>query len=181
MRVWEAQIGVEQRVYNLYYNYVEITGFHFTPNESIVEMPNFDLLMYLTGRKKKKASEFYKNMQIDAVRIADEIRHIAPTSPPSPAMEEIFLRIMVKSFDKGGLEILKGKEKVLAHALALGVCLGEYDQKRRGERPVVALGIHDEARKILQENTDEQLFGFAYSMFVHRGFFGTRAELLKKD
>lgn len=191
MRVWQAQIGLKHRVHNQFYNYVEITPH---PRMDMgAEMPNWFLMIYLTGRKKKEAGEFALKMINEAKTIAQSIRSVVALLPVIPAMEEAALEIVNKSFNDDECKELKRSKREIVHALTLGVCLGELDQERRGEQPVVALGIHDEARKVLQElpetqilefrhalHPDTQILDVAHGLLVQRGFFGARAGLLKK-
>jgi hypothetical protein len=173
MKYWQAQIGLGERVRNEYYGYVEIRDYN--PNE--FELPNPLLMMYLTRKNNAKAHEFLTEMNADVSQLFITLMTQSDVAPISEEIKQTASLTIENTFKQELLTSLTDDAKQgLIMAFNLGVLLAKMDPKRRGERPVVALGLHKEVLKKLQKASSEHGgLGEVRAILQQRGFFLTRA------
>jgi hypothetical protein len=176
LRYWQAQIGLGQRVRNEYYGYVEIRDYN--PNE--FEIPNPLLMMYLNRKDKTKALAFLEEMNADVAQLFRSLMTQSDSTPASNEIEKLAMQTIAGTFSPEFLSPYSaGKndlEQGLISAFNLGVLLAKMDPQRRGERPVMALGLHKEVLKKLQKASSEHgQIGEACAILHQRGFFLARA------
>jgi hypothetical protein len=173
MKYWQAQIGLGERVRNEYYGYVDIRDYN--PNE--FELPNPLLMMYLTRKNNSKAHEFLAEMNADVSQLFITLMTQSDATPISEEDKRLALLAIENSFKEELLTSLSDEAKQgLIMAFNVGALLAKMDPKRRGERPVVALGLHKEVLKKLQKASSEHGgLGEVCAILHQRGFFLTRA------
>jgi hypothetical protein len=172
MRVWQAQIGLSKRVEKEYYGYVEVRDYN--PNE--YELPNPLLMLFMTQKNNSKSIEFLERMFADVDKAIAAVKEKFNTTEISVELNSLANKAFVSTFNQEGQTALQASVSQLVDAFALGVALGNYDRSRRGERPVVALGLHKEAMKKLQKEFPENdSVGTACAVMLQRGFFMSRA------
>ena len=172
MKVWQAQIGLSKRVEKEYYGYVEVRDYN--PNE--FELPNPLLMLFMTQKNNSKSIEFLERMFADVDRAIAVVKAKFDSKNVSEELKTLANKSFISTFNQQGQDELQSSISVLSEAFALGVTLGNHDSSRRGERPVVALGLHKEAMKKLQkEYPENDSVGNACAVMLQRGFFMSRA------
>ena len=171
MRVWQAQIGLGKRVEKEYYGYVEVRDYN--PNE--FELPNPLLMLYLTQKDNSKALDFLQRMFDDRDGTISAVKARFDKANISAEVRNLASRSFAATFNQHGQNELQKHMSDLTEAFALGVALGRHDPNRRGETPVMALGLHKEAAKELQKGFPEDSVGGASALMITRGFFLSRS------
>ena len=172
MKVWQAQIGLSTRVEIEYYGYVEVRDYN--PNE--YELPNPLLMLFMTQKNNSKSIEFLERMFADVDKAIAAVKEKFNATDISVELNSLANKAFVSTFNQEGQTALQASVSQLVDAFALGVALGNHDRSRRGERPVVALGLHKEAmNKLQKEFPENDSVGTACAVMLQRGFFMSRA------
>jgi len=172
MKVWQAQIGLSKRVEKEYYGYVEVHDYN--PNE--FELPSPMLMLFMTRKNNSKAINFLEKMFADVDRIIDAVKANFDSTSINAELKTLANKALLATFNHQGQIGLQSSFSQLLEAFALGAALGKHDLNRRGERPVVALGLHKEAVKKLQkEYPENDSVGSACAVMIQRGFYMSRA------
>jgi len=172
MRVWQAQIGLNKRVENEYYGYVEVHDY----NPDMFELPNPLMLLALTRKNNSKSIELINRMYEDVDKTVDTLKSKFDAKIMTDELRPLATEVASKSFNQEGLGLFNSNPNAIIEAFALGVALGRLDPNRRGERPVVAIGLQNEALKKMQkEYTDGDTGGGACAILLQKGFYLARA------
>jgi hypothetical protein len=172
MKVWQAQIGLSKRVEKEYYGYVEVRDYN--PNE--YELPNPLLMLFMTQKDNSKSIVFLERMFADVDKTIAAVKAKFDSKNISEELKALAYKAFISTFNQQGQDELQLHSSELNEAFALGVAVGRHDPSRRGENPVVAIGLHKEAMKKLQkEYPENDSVGSACAVMLQRGFFMSRA------
>ena len=172
VRVWQAQIGLSKRVEKEYYGYVEVRDYN--PNE--FELPNPLLMLFLTQKNNSKSIAFLEKMFADVDKTIAAVKAKFDSGSITDELMRLGYKKFLATFNQQGQIDLQMHSAELTEAFALGVSIGRHDPSRRGENPVVAIGLHKEAISKLQKAYPENdLVGSACAIMLQRGFYMSRA------
>jgi hypothetical protein len=172
MRVWQAQIGLSKRVEKEYYGYVEVRDYN--PNE--FELPNPLLMLFMTQKNNSKSIEFLERMFADVDKTIATVKANFDSKDISDEIMTLGYRKFLDTFNHQGQTELQLHSAELTESFALGVAIGRHDPSRRGENPVVAIGLHKEAiNKLQKEYSENGSVGSACAVMLQRGFYMSRA------
>ena len=172
MRVWQAQIGLSKRVEKEYYGYVEVRDYN--PNEIELISPLLTLLM--TQKNSAKSIQFLERMFADVDKTIAAVKAKFDKNNISDELKTIANKAFLATFNHEGQREFQSSVSQLVEAFALGVAMGNQDPGRRGENPVVALGLHKEAvNKMQKDYSEKDSAGSACAIMLQRGFFLSRA------
>jgi len=172
MRVWQAQIGLSKRVEKEYYGYVEVRDYN--PNE--FELPNPLLMLFMTQRNNLKSIKFLEKMFADVDKTVAAVKAKFDSKNISDELMRLGYKKFLDTFNHQGQIELQLHSAELTEAFALGVSIGRHDPIRRGENPVVAIGLHKEAiNKLQKEYSENGSVGSACAVMLQRGFYMSRA------
>jgi hypothetical protein len=172
MRVWQAQIGLSKRVEKEYYGYVEVRDYN--PNE--FELPNPLLMLFMTQKNNSKSIEFLERMFADVDKTIFSVKSRFDSKNISEELKSLANNSFYATPNLQGQAALQLHSSELTEAFALGVAVGRHDPSRRGENPVVAIGLHKEAiNKLQKEYPENDSVGSACAVMLQRGFYVSRA------
>lgn len=166
--------GLRRQVDEYYFGYREVREF----NPLVVVMPNFAVVRFLTTGNKANASEYLRKVFLQVEEVASEVRTYYSKYPPSENIANAVVDKVLMGIADGRKTDLLSFRRELEQAAALGFILGKLDKRRLGERPPVALGIHDETQTKLAEQFVEECKWIA-AQCISKAFVLTRAGVLK--
>jgi hypothetical protein len=170
VKIARALVGLNQRVRNEYYDYVEIRDF----DPRVLELPNPLLLLFMQ-RNPTKASDFIMQMHRDRDAFIEVSNEKLSGNSISPELRRQATSCALATFEESFIKDVSLED--LIHSYVLGFQIGRLDVSRRGERPPVAIGIHREAVEHLgsQASKNDKKTGSASAVMLRRGFFAARA------
>lgn len=168
--------GIQKQVDAYYFGYREVHDLKL--NSNVLVMPPFEVVRFLTSKNKAKVNEYFRNVFAEAEVIASGVRDHCAKIPPPESTVNAGVDAFLETLNDDGKKVLSPYRIEIQHAAALGFILGKLDGARVGERPPVAIGIHDEAiSKLVEPFVEECQWGVKYCII--KAFFLTRAGVLK--
>ena len=171
--------SLKKQIDEYYWGYREVRAF----NMNEYELPNPNLLRYLTSGNKKKAQEHINEIFEHRAQIATKVQAIVNNKasvsgkPLNSEFEDTFLDDFFSQINSDGKNALDGNEYEMRLSINLGWALGRLDENNLKKIPPVALGIHIECTKLLNNEFPEEI-QWATNYCLNQIFFLTRAGLI---